>query len=245
MKKRILSVVLSLCIACGVLSMAGCGGASRITLNVYNWGEYIDTSVISEFEKEAGVKVNYTTYASNEEMYAKVSSGAASYDVVIPSDYMIGKMIEEDMLAELDFANIPNYQYIGDDYKGLEYDPQNKYSVPFDLIGKEVDIRLTKSNVEVSFKEGCLSLPGIYEDVIRHDGIRLRYLDENFEVHEEEFTGIRSRIIQHEYDHLEGHVHVDRIAPLRKTLLQGKLRAISEGKCDADYRMIFPKKKRR
>lgn len=96
---------------------------------------------------------------------------------------------------------------------------------------------------EVPFKEGCLSLPGIYEEVMRHDGIRLRYLDEHFEVHEEEFTGIRSRIIQHEYDHLEGHVHVDRIAPLRKTLLQGKLRAISEGKCDADYRMIFPKKK--
>ena len=98
---------------------------------------------------------------------------------------------------------------------------------------------------EVPFKEGCLSLPGIYEEVIRPDGIRLRYLDENFVEHEEEFTGIKARIIQHEYDHLEGHVHVDRIAPLRKTLLQGKLRAISEGKCDADYRMIFPKKQKR
>lgn len=98
---------------------------------------------------------------------------------------------------------------------------------------------------EVPFKEGCLSLPGIYEEVLRHDGIRMRYLDESFVEHEEEFTGIRSRIIQHEYDHLEGHVHVDRIAPLRKMLLQGKLRDISEGKCEADYRMIFPRKKRR
>ena len=89
------------------------------------------------------------------------------------------------------------------------------------------------------------SLPGIYEEVVRPDGIRLRYLDENFVEHEEEFTGIKSRIIQHEYDHLEGHVHVDRVAPIRKMLLQGKLRDISEGKCDVDYRMIFPKKKRR
>ena len=98
---------------------------------------------------------------------------------------------------------------------------------------------------DVPFKEGCLSLPGIFEDVVRPDGIRLKYLDEHFVEHEEEFTGIRSRIIQHEYDHLEGHVHVDRVAPMRKLLLQGKLRDISEGKCDVDYRMIFPKKQRR
>ncbi len=97
---------------------------------------------------------------------------------------------------------------------------------------------------DVSFKEGCLSLPNIYEDVVRKDKIHIKYLDENFLEHEDVFEGIRSRIIQHEYDHLEGHVHVDRIAPLRKTLLQSKLRAISEGKCDADYRMIFPRKKK-
>ena len=97
---------------------------------------------------------------------------------------------------------------------------------------------------EVSFKEGCLSLPNIYEEVMRPDKIRIKYLDENFQEHEEVFEGIRARIIQHEYDHLQGHVHVDRIAPLRKTLLQSKLRAISEGKCDVDYRMIFPHKKK-
>ena len=131
MKKKVLSIVFVLCMVCGTLSLAGCGNANKVTLNVYNWGEYIDLSVLPEFEKETGIKVNYTTYASNEEMYAKVSSGAASYDVVIPSDYMIGKMIEEDMLAELDFANIPNYSYIGEDYKGLEYDPENKYTVPY------------------------------------------------------------------------------------------------------------------
>ena len=96
----------------------------------------------------------------------------------------------------------------------------------------------------VPFKEGCLSLPNIYEEVMRPDKIRIKYLDEQFQEHEEVFEGIRARIIQHEYDHLQGHVHVDRIAPLRKTLLQGKLRAIAEGKCDMDYRMIFPRKKK-
>ena len=98
---------------------------------------------------------------------------------------------------------------------------------------------------EVSFKEGCLSVPNIYEEVMRPDGIRIKYLDEHFVEHVEEFTGIRARIIQHEYDHLQGHVHVDRIAPLRKVLLQNKLKSIMEGKCDVDYRMIFPNKRRR
>jgi peptide deformylase len=95
------------------------------------------------------------------------------------------------------------------------------------------------------FKEGCLSLPNIYEEVMRPEKIRIKYLDENFQEHEEVFEGIRARIIQHEYEHLQGHVFVDDIAPLRKTLLQGKLRAITEGKCDVDYRMVFPHKKKR
>lgn len=114
----------------------GAEGDSQ-TLNVYNWGEYIDQTVLDDFEiyykEKTGkdITVNYTTYASNEEMYAKIKSGAASYDVVIPSEYMISKMIEEGMLAELNWDNIPNYQYIGEEYKGLDYDPDEKYSVPY------------------------------------------------------------------------------------------------------------------
>ncbi len=130
--KKTLSVILTACIVFSLIAFSGCtGNSNKVTLNVYNWGECIDMSVISEFENKYNINVNYTTYASNEEMYAKVSSGAASYDVVIPSDYMISKMIEEDLLAELDFANIPNYSYIGEDYKNLEFDPENKYSVPY------------------------------------------------------------------------------------------------------------------
>ena len=98
---------------------------------MYNWGEYIDQSVLDDFEAETGIKVNYTTYASNEEMYSKIVSGAASYDVIIPSEYMISKMISEDLLAELNFDNIPNYKYIGEEYRGLSYDPEEKYSVPY------------------------------------------------------------------------------------------------------------------
>ena len=112
-------------------------------LNVYNWGEYIsdgsedslDTIKAFEewYEEEYGgkVKVNYSTYASNEDMYAKLSGGAVSYDVVIPSDYMIARMISEDMLLPLDFSNIPNYEYITEDYRNLYYDPDNLYSVPY------------------------------------------------------------------------------------------------------------------
>ncbi len=131
MKKRVLSVVLTLCLFAGIVSLAGCGSSSKVTLNVYNWGEYIDMSVLPEFEKETGIKVNYTTYANNEEMYAKIASGAASYDVIVPSDYMISKLIKEDMLAKLDFQNIPNAKYIGEDFKGLQFDPNNEYTVPY------------------------------------------------------------------------------------------------------------------
>lgn len=112
-------------------------------LNVYNWGEYIsdgsDDSLdtVSAFEDwyeetyGTKIKVNYTTYASNEDMYSKLKSGAVSYDVVIPSDYMIARMIDEDMLLPLDFDNIPNYEYISDQYRGLYYDPDDMYSVPY------------------------------------------------------------------------------------------------------------------
>ncbi len=107
------------------------------SINVYNWGEYISDGsegsldVNKEFTKRYGIKVNYTTFESNENMYNKLQSGGANYDVVIPSDYMIAKLIEEDMLVELDYSNIPNYQYILPKYKNLFFDPENKYTVPY------------------------------------------------------------------------------------------------------------------
>ena len=104
----------------------------KIVLNVYNWGEYIEQSTIDMFEeKYSYIDVNYTTYDSNEAMYSKIVSGAASYDIVIPSDYMVSKLIQEGMLAELDYSNIPNFKYVGEVYKNLSYDPENKYTVPY------------------------------------------------------------------------------------------------------------------
>lgn len=107
------------------------------SINVYNWGEYISDGsegtldVNKEFTKKYGIKVNYTTFESNENMYNKLQSGGANYDIVIPSDYMIAKLMEEDMLVELDFSNIPNYKYILPQYKNLFFDPENKYTVPY------------------------------------------------------------------------------------------------------------------
>ena len=109
----------------------------NITLNVYNWGEYISDGadgtmdVVQEFEELTGINVNYTTYDTNESMYAKLKSGGGDYDIIIPSDYMIGQMINEGMLEKLDFSNIPNYALIDETCKNLEYDPTNEYSVPY------------------------------------------------------------------------------------------------------------------
>ena len=125
------------------LCLTGCGGKEALTLNVYNWGEYISDGsegsfdTVREFEKwyqetyNQKVTVNYTTFASNEDMYNKISSGAVSYDVIIPSDYMIARMAGEGLLQTLNFDNIPNYQYIDDNFKGLYYDAENQYSVPY------------------------------------------------------------------------------------------------------------------
>ena len=110
----------------------------NISINVYNWGEYISDgaeegtiNVNKEFEELTGIKVNYSTYASNEELYAKLKSGGASYDIIIPSDYMIGRMIKEDMLEPLNFENIPNFQHINEQFVNPAYDPDNAYSVPY------------------------------------------------------------------------------------------------------------------
>ncbi len=109
-----------------------------ISINVYNWGEYISTgadegtlNVNEEFTKLTGIKVNYTNYSTNEELYAKLKGGGASYDIIIPSDYMISKMIREDMVQELNFDNIPNFSYIMDNFRNMAYDPENAYSVPY------------------------------------------------------------------------------------------------------------------
>lgn len=153
MKKRFSILVLILLFVFSVIFLTSCGnsaegdeptdGETRI-LNVYNWGEYISDGSLGSYDTNAEfeawynathkdkVKVVYTTYATNEDMYAKIASGAGTYDVIIPSDYMIQKMAKEGLLLSFDVAKeIPNYAYIEDEYKGMGYDPDECYSVPY------------------------------------------------------------------------------------------------------------------
>ena len=134
MKKKLFCLLL-VCVLTVSLMPAVVAADNEIT--VYNWGQYISDGtdgsldVIAAFEEETGIKVNYLTFDSNESMYTKLKTGGTTYDVIIPSDYMIGKLIEENMLEPLDFDNIPNYQYIDESFRNQSYDPSNTYSVPY------------------------------------------------------------------------------------------------------------------
>ena len=137
--KKVICVVLSVLLAVSCLAgLSGCGSSEKTTLYVYNWGQYISEGddgsldVIAAFEEAyPNIRVQYSTYDSNEIMYSKLANGGITVDVIIPSDYMIGRMVQEGMLEELNFDNIPNYQYIDDSFKNTSYDPENKYSVPY------------------------------------------------------------------------------------------------------------------
>lgn len=114
-------------------------GLQGTTVNVYNWGEYISDGsegsmdAVAEFERLTGCTVNYTNYESNENMYSKLTGGGVSYDVIVPSDYMIDRLIEENLLLELDYDNIPNMKYINEKFQHLFYDPDQKYSVCYNV----------------------------------------------------------------------------------------------------------------
>ncbi len=137
--KKILSIILCAAMLCALTTgIAGCSGGgaeSKGEVNVYNWGEYIAAGqdglmdVCEEFEKETGIKVNYTTYETNEELYSMLKQSNVSYDVIVPSEYMISKLIKENMLQELNFDNIPNYANLDERFKTLAGDPEGKYTV--------------------------------------------------------------------------------------------------------------------
>jgi len=131
--KKIVTIVVALAMLLALC--AGCGNSnkdeSKGVVNVYNWGEYIGEDIVAQFEKETGIKVNYKTYDTNEALYSVLKQGGVSYDVIIPSDYMISRMISEDMLEKIDFNNIPNMSLIEDQWSGMEYDPNGEYAVPY------------------------------------------------------------------------------------------------------------------
>jgi len=125
--KKYLSLILV--ISLFAVLLCGCGTDPEKVVRVYNAAEYIADGVIDEFEAETGYKVIYSEFASNEDMYTKIKT--TSYDVLIPSDYMIDKLIREDLLQPLNFDNIPNYEYIDETFKSPYYDESNIYSVPY------------------------------------------------------------------------------------------------------------------
>lgn len=133
MLKRIFALIIVSAMALTMMTgLTGCGDDGRTKLYVYNWGEYIDEDILDLFEKEyPEYKVVYDTFATNEEMYQKVVSSGVAYDVLIPSDYMIERMIKEDRLLEIDTAKLENYGKINPSLRGKEFDPDEKYSVPY------------------------------------------------------------------------------------------------------------------
>ncbi len=116
-----------------IFSLTGCNSTDKNveTLNIYNWGDYINPDVITQFTKETGIKVNSDYFDSNEIMYAKISMTGASYDLLFPSDYMITKLINENMLQEINFNNIPNFKYIRKSLQTSTFDSNDKYHVPY------------------------------------------------------------------------------------------------------------------
>ncbi|MCL2546788.1 MAG: spermidine/putrescine ABC transporter substrate-binding protein [Oscillospiraceae bacterium] len=145
MKKKIVSLLVMAIVLAGITPLSQTADAcvtcednthgvqdfTGVTINVFNWGLFIDEDLIAEFEAETGITVNYSTYSTNEELYTQLQIGGASYDVIVPSDYMIEQLIEEDMLFPLNFNNIPNFQYIDELFLNPAYDPQNAFSVPY------------------------------------------------------------------------------------------------------------------
>lgn len=123
-----------------VLVLGGCGSSGeegKGEVNVFNWAEYLPQEVIDGFEEETGIKVNYGTYSSNEEMFAKLSAGKSQYDIAVASLYFVDVLIKQDMIQEIDHEAIPNFKNIGENFIGHDIDPEDKYSVPY-LWGEEL-----------------------------------------------------------------------------------------------------------
>lgn len=146
--KKILAFLMIAALSLGALT--ACSGGGKDTLYVYNWGDYIDESVLDTFEEETGIKVVYETFATNEEMYTKIARGGSTYDIAIPSEYMIEKMINEDLLVPIDLTKIKNFSKIDDRFKNLSFDPENKYSVPYfwGTVGIIYNTEVIKDNID-------------------------------------------------------------------------------------------------
>lgn len=129
--KKIIPIALIVAMSSSLLVGCGQSKKSAEVLNIYNVGDYIDPDLIAKFQEETGITVVYETYDTNEAMYQKLKSGSTKYDLIFPSDYMVEKLIDEDLVSKIDYSKIPNYKYIMSDFRDPAYDPGNKFSVPY------------------------------------------------------------------------------------------------------------------
>ena len=172
--QKLIPVAMAVLIVIGGFIYGQKGGTSKNgQVIVYNWGEYIDPEIIDLFEEETGIDVIYEEFETNEIMYPKIQSGAIAYDVVCPSDYMIQRMIENDLLAEINYDHIPNLKYIGDNYMKMsrQFDPENKYSVPY--LWGTVGILYNKKMVDEPVDSWGILWDKKYEDsILMQDSVR-------------------------------------------------------------------------
>ena len=190
MKKKWLSIA-ALAVLAAVVAVSLCGcGSTATTITVFNWFDYIDENVIKMFEDETGIKVNYTNFTTNEEMYAKLEKSSGAYDVIFPSDYIIERMIKDDMLAELDLSAMPNVAGLMEWCRTPDYDPEGKYSVAYMWGTVGILYNTSKIDGEVT-SWGELFDPKYQRDVFMLDSIRdsfcvaLKYLGYPLNAHDE------------------------------------------------------------
>ena len=155
MKKRAMLCLMFTLFLLSALVITGCGGKgggqnTKRQLKVYNWGDYTDPSVLKSFEQETGIHVVYDTFVTNEDMYVKLKSSGKDYDVAIPSDYMISRMIREKMVERIDTSKLKNYKLVGERFLNASFDPKNEYSVPFmwGTVGIACNTKMVKEKVD-------------------------------------------------------------------------------------------------
>ncbi|MBQ3797800.1 MAG: ABC transporter substrate-binding protein [Butyrivibrio sp.] len=215
MRKRLL--LLSLFFLASALS--GCGGdaASQSSgdnvVYVYNWGEYIDPEILTMFTEETGIQVVYDEYETNEIMYPKIKAGAVNYDLVCPSDYMIKKMIDNDLLQEINFDNVPNYVNIGDEYWTMaeDYDPGNRYAVPY--VWGTVGILYNKTMVDEPVDSwSILWNPKYKDEILMQDSVRdafmvaERYLGYSMNTTDEDELQASKKLLQQQKELVQAYV---------------------------------------
>lgn len=173
LRKMVPAVMALFVLVGGVFYSFRTGTGNNNQVIVYNWGEYLDPEAIAMFEEETGIEVVYEEYETNEIMYPKIQSGAIAYDVVCPSDYMVERMIENDLLAEIDFSHVPNLKNIGDVYleQSRQFDPENKYSVPY--LWGTVGILYNKTMVDEPIDSWSVLWDEKYKDnILMQDSVR-------------------------------------------------------------------------